>query len=209
MMEEFISRKDRNRIERAITAAEKKTSGEIIAVVAESSDLYMFLPIMWAALLALATPLIIFTFTPWPWPTAYVYTTQLAVFAGAALAVQWWPLRIALVPRAVKRSRAHRQAMEQFLARNLHTTKERTGVLIFVSAAEHYAEVIADEGIYKKVPPKVWDEAVAGLTADIARGKVTEGFVTAIELCGGVLATHFPPGPHDENELPNHLIVLK
>ena len=164
---------------------------------------------MWAALLALATPLIIFTFTPWPWPTAYVYTTQLAVFAGAALAVQWWPLRIALVPRAVKRSRAHRQAMEQFLARNLHTTKERTGVLIFVSAAEHYAEVIADEGIYKKVPPEVWDEAVAGLSADIAKGKVSDGFVTAIKLCGGVLAKHFPPGLHDENELPNHLIVLK
>ena len=65
-MEEFISRKDRNRIERAITAAEKKTSGEIIAVVAESSDLYMFLPIMWAALLALFVPLVLFWFTTWP-----------------------------------------------------------------------------------------------------------------------------------------------
>jgi len=206
-MEEFISRKDRNRIERAIAAAEKKTSGEIVAVVASSSDLYMFLPIMWAALLALFVPLVLFWFTTWP--GNHIYAVQLAVFAAAALAVQWWPLRIALVPRAVKRSRSHRQAMEQFLARNLHTTKERTGVIIFVSAAEHFAEVIADEGIYKKVSPEVWDEAVAGLTADIARGRVADGFVTAIELCGGVLATHFPPGSNDKNELPNRLIVLK
>ena len=51
--------------------------------------------------------------------------------------------------------------------------------------------------------------AVAGLTADIARGRVSDGFVTAIELCGGVLATHFPPGSNDKNELPNRLIVLK
>ncbi len=206
-MEKFISRKDRKRIERAIAAAEKKTSGEIVAVVANSSDDYIFLPLMWAALLALGVPFIFLSFTSWP--ATYVYALQLAVFAAAALAVQWWPLRIALVPRAVKRARAHRHAMEQFLAQNLHTTRKRTGVLIFVSSAEHFAEVIADEGIYKKVPPEIWDHAVAGLTANIVRGKAADGFVTAIKLCGGVLAEHFPPGSRDKNELPNHLIVLE
>ena len=204
-----LTNKDRTRIARAIPAAEKKTSGEIVAVVAGSSDDYRFLPIMWAALLALVVPLIFLTLAPWPWPMTYIYAMQLAVFAVAVLAVQWWPLRIALVPRAVKRARAHRHAMEQFLARNLHTTKGRTGVLIFVSAAEHFAEVIADEGIYKKVSPEIWDEAVAELTADISRGKVADGFITAIEMCGGVLAKHFPPGAGDKNELPNHLIVLE
>lgn len=204
-----LTNKDRTRIARAIAAAEKKTSGEIVAVVAGSSDDYRFLPIMWAALLALVVPLIFLTLAPWPWPMTYIYAMQLAVFAVAVLAVQWWPLRIALVPRAVKRARAHRHAMEQFLARNLHTTKGRTGVLIFVSAAEHFAEVIADEGIYKKVSPEIWDEAVAELTADISRGKVADGFITAIEMCGGVLAKHFPPGAGDKNELPNHLIVLE
>jgi putative membrane protein len=203
----FISRKDRTRIARAITAAEKNTSGEIVAVVAASSDDYMFLPIMWAALLALAVPLICLTFTDWP--STQIYALQLAVFAGAALAVQWWPLRIALIPRSVKRARAHRHAMEQFLAQNLHTTKGRTGVLIFVSAAEHFAEVIADEGIYKKVPQETWDDMVAGLTADIARGKGAEGFVAAIKQSGEVLSEHFPPGKSDKNELSNHLIVLE
>lgn len=204
---DFISEKDRTRIASAIAAAEKKTSGEIVAVVAGSSDDYVFLPLMWAALLALGVPLIFLTFTSWP--ATYVYALQLAVFAGAALATHWRPLRIALVPAAVKRARAHRHAMEQFLAQNLHTTKGRTGVLIFVSAAEHFAEVIADEGIYKKVPPEIWDDAVAGLTADIARGEVAGGFVTAIEICGGVLAQHFPPGSADKDELPDHLIVLE
>ena len=190
----FISKQDRARIALAIALAEKRTSGEIVAVVAGSSDDYVFLPIMWAALLALGTPLIFLTFTSWP--ATYVYALQLALFAGAVLAVQWWPLRIALVPGAVKRARAHRHAMAQFLAQNLHTTKGRTGVLIFVSAAEHFAEIIADEGIYNKVPPEIWDDAVAALTADIARGEVAGGFVTAIEMCGGVLAQHFPPGSH-------------
>lgn len=206
---ELITAKERTRIARAIASAEKKTSGEIVAVVAGSSDDYRFLPIMWAALLALAVPLLFFTLAPWPWPAGYVYAIQLAVFAGAVLAVQWRPLRLALVPKAVKRARAHRHAMEQFLACNLHTTKGRTGVLIFVSAAERFAEVIADEGIYRKVSPEIWDEAVEGLTGEIARGKLADGFAGAITLCGGVLAKHFPPGARNRNELPNHLIVLE
>jgi len=163
--------------------------------------------LLWAALAALAVPLIMFTLSDWP-PTQ-IYALQLAVFAAIALAVQWWPLRIALVPRAVKRARAHRHAMEQFLAQNLHTTKGRTGILLFVSAAEHYAEVIADEGIYAKVPAETWDGVVAILTDHISRGKSADGFVAAITACADILAEHFPPGSADKNELPDHLIVLE
>lgn len=206
-MKDFISGKDRTRISRAITRAEKKTSGEIVAVVAASSDHYVFIPLLWAALAALAVPLVMFAATAWP--PVHIYALQLAVFAVLAVCVQWWPLRIALVPRAVKRARAHRHAMEQFLAQNLHTTKGRTGVLLFVSAAEHFAEVIADEAIYKKVPPQKWDEIVAILTDNIARGAAADGFVKAIASCSVLLSEHFPPGSSDANELPNHLIVLE
>lgn len=206
-MSEFISAKERTRISRAITRAEKRTSGEIVAVVAMASDDYIYIPLLWAALVALAVPLVMFWLTQWP--PAHVYALQIAVFAALALCVQWWPLRVALVPRAVKRARAHRHAMEQFLAQNLHTTKGRTGVLLFVSAAERFASVVADEGIYEKVPPETWDDAVAALTGHIARGAPGEGFIEAIAMCADVLAEHFPPGSAKANELPNHLIVLE
>ena len=91
---------------------------------------------------------------------------------------------------------------------NLHTTKDRTGVLIYVSVAERYAEVIADDGIYRKVTPKVWDTLIETLTANIGRGAHVEGFLAAIETCGAILAEHFPPESGDHDELPNHLIVL-
>ena len=205
-MEQFITDKDAKRISRAIEKAEKATSGEIVAVVARSSDDYHFIPLLWAALLALAVPMFMFTLSDWPW--THIYALQLGVFATFAVAVQWWPLRIALVPTAIKRSRAHRHAMEQFLGQNLHTTRGRTGVLIFVSVAEHFAEVIADEGIYKKVDEDIWVETVNAMTGKIAQHKVADGFITAIDMCGEVLAEHFPPGSASENELANHLIVL-
>lgn len=204
---DFISKQDARRITRAIAAAEKKTSGEIIAIVAGSSDDYRFIPLLWAALLALAMPL--FAFILMDWTAVTIYAAQLAVFAVFAAAVQWPPLRIALVPRAIKRARAHARAMEQIMAQNLHTTRGHTGVLIFVSVAERFAEVIADEGIYKKVSPEIWDEAVAELVNDIAKGRVADGFAAAIKTCGGILAEHFPAESNGKNELPNHLIILK
>ena len=203
----FISKREHNKIARAIATAEKKTSGEIVTVLAQSSDDYVFIPLLWAALLALSVPLIMFALTSWP--ATQIYMLQLGLFAVCALAVQWWPLRIALIPRVVKRARAHRHAMEQVMARNLHSTKARTGVLIFVSVAERYAEVIADQGIYKKVPPAIWDDVVENLTANIAHGEAAKGFINAVEQCGAVLAQHFPPGSGDADELPNHLIVLE
>jgi putative membrane protein len=94
------------------------------------------------------------------------------------------------------------------VVQNLHTTKGRTGVLIYVSFAERFAEVIADEGIYKKVPPETWEQMVRDLTHHLGRGARDEGLMSAIHACGEILAAHFPPGRHDTDELANHLIVL-
>lgn len=197
---------DRRRISRAITAAEKECSGEIVAVVAGRSDDYYFIPFLWAALAALAAPLVLLPFLPWS--SWQVYALQLVVFAAAGALALWPTSRLMMVPRAIKRARAHRHGLEQFLAQNLHTTRGRTGVLIFVSVAERYAEVIADEGIYQKVPPETWVDIVNSLTERIREGRAADGFVEAIRACGAILAEHFPPGAADRDELPNHLIEL-
>ncbi len=201
-----LTLEDQAAISEAITRAEQKTSGEIVVVAAVASDGYRSFALLWAALLALAVPIpLIFTTK---WPVEYIYLLQLAVFLVCLMLFQWERFRFALVPGAVKRARAHQRAVEQFLVQNLHTTKGRTGVLIYVSFAERFAEVIADAGIYRKVPPSTWEDVVGELTNHLARGTTTEGFIRAIERSGKILAKHFPPGQVDHNELPNHLIVL-
>src|SRR6516225_6819999 len=197
---------ERTTIEQAINRAEKETSGEIIVVIATASAGYFAYALIWAALIALLVPWPLISLTDWP--VEFIYLAQLAVFLLGALLMQWEALRFAIVPESVKRARAHQKAVEQFLAQNLHTTKSRTGVLIYVSFAERYAEVIADKGIYRKVESSVWEDVIAELTSHLARGTHTHGFVKAIEMCGKILAEHFPPGHYDKDELPNHLIVL-
>jgi putative membrane protein len=202
----LISDEDREKVAAAITAAERNTSGEIVAVIAPDSGSYLHAPFLWAALVALALPWPLVYWT-W-WPIQHIYLLQLGVFAALSVVFMYEPLRLALVPRSVKQARAHRRAVEQFLVQNLHTTQGRTGVLIFVSAAERFAEILADAAIHAKVKEDTWEVIVRDLTDHIGRGEAGEGFVRAIESVGSHLAQHFPPGPRNPQELSNHLIVL-
>ncbi len=202
----MFSESDEHRIAEAITRAEKATSGEIVAVVAAESSTYLYAPFLWASVVALLVPwpLILWTW----WPAAWIYLAQVAAFALVLAATLPRPVRYWLVPGYVKRARAHRRALEQFVTQNLHTTAGRTGVLIFISVAERHAEIVADAGIEARVAKGTWQEIVTRLTAAFTAGRHTDGFVAAIEEVGGHLAQHFPPGSFDANELPDHLIVL-
>jgi putative membrane protein len=127
-----------------------------------------------------------------------------------ALLILWalpWT-RIHFVPLAHRYSRAHDNAMKQFLSRNIHVTTARTGVMLFVSRAERYAEIIADSGINSRVSQETWDGVVAALIAHSRRGRVADGFVEAVGSVGVLLAQHFPAADGDANELDDHVVEI-
>jgi putative membrane protein len=203
----FLSDSERTAIAEAIREAEQRTSGEIVAVVAPASDSYVFIPLLWASMLALLVPLPSLVFDL---PLSYlaIYALQLASFLVLALLFRWEPVRMKLIPRAVKNRWAARMARMQFFAQGLHLTAGRTGVLLFVSVAEHYVEVLADAGIDEKVAPGTWDALVGAFVAKVKAGRVGDGFIAAVGTCGALLAEHFPAVPGDRDELPNRLIEL-
>ena len=204
----MISEADKARVAEAIRIAESKTTGEIFCVVARQASGYGLVPIAWAAALALLMPLPVIYLTDLS--SEVIYAIQLATFIVAALVLSLPALRFHIVPRRAKHDRAHEAAMRQFLAQGLDHTANRTGVLIFASAAERYAEIIADTGINQKVTPDVWHDAMAALIAGIKQDRPADGFVAAIEKCGAVLAQHFPlpEGEKNPDELPNKLVEI-
>jgi putative membrane protein len=200
-----LTRADHEAVSAAIHAAEQRTSGQIVCVLAHASSDYAYVPLLWASALALVAPWPLISFTPWS--VQRIYLIQLAVFIVAGLILSLTPLRLALVPRAVRRARAHRAAVEQFVVRRVAHTKNRTGVLIFVSLAERYARIIADDAIAQKVPNAEWQAAIDALIGQMRDGRIAQGFVAAIERCGAVLAAHAPPDGAP-NELPDRLYVM-
>jgi len=212
MARDILTEQDHARIAAAIREAEESTAGEIYCVVARRSDDYFFSAAMVLVVSILVISLAVaFLMEAW-WLTmrlpVFVSAQLLALAAALALIYLLPGLRIRLAPRRWQYMRAHDNALKQFLARNVHLTAERTGVLIFVSVAERYAEIVADAGINAKVPQDMWDSIVAGLIDDARRDRLADGFVAAIGAVGALLAEHFPVGPDDINELDDHLVEI-
>lgn len=219
-------------IEAAIAQAEARTAGEIYCVVTEESGEYGETPIAWAAGVALLGPALLLlggVHVSVPdllegWSAAQVgeaaaraarqaligaIAVQAVLFVVTLAVVAITPVRRALTPRPFKRERVRKRALEQFASKNLHLTRDRTGVLIFVSFAERMAELIADEGVASHVEPHVWDRAMAAAVTGLRHGRAGEGIAQAVALCGEVLAEHFPADPEDNpNQLPNNVVVL-
>jgi putative membrane protein len=201
-----ISAQDRERISTAIRAAEAKTSGEIVCVLAETSSDASALPVLVAAVVALALPWLLVAFTAMP--VHRILLLQVAVFVLLAVLLCLPRVRVAFVPRAARRAVAHRAAMEQFVIRGIARKKDRNGILIFVSLAEHYARIIADDGIAARVPRSDWQGAVDVLIAHMSGGRIADGFVTAIDVCGKVLMTNFPRTETSRDELPDRIYLI-
>ncbi len=222
---------EHERVSQAIRQAELTTSGEIFCVIARQVSAWRQVSLAWATGAAFLLPLALipFGFSPaWPpglsdgWTVAHIaaepsniglalgaYTAlQAVIFLIVFLLTSFDPIRRWVTPRSMRASRARRAALEQFLAHGLHTTQERTGVLIFAAVAERQVEIVADEGIHSRVPEDVWADAVAALAADIHAGHPGEGFVKAVTSCGHILAQHFPPGSENPNERPDRLVVI-
>jgi putative membrane protein len=203
---DLVTEDARGRIAEAIAAAERNTAGEIIVVIAPRCDDYAFVPLAWAAIVALALPPVLYAFF-WLGPVT-IYAIAIATFAVLAVILGLWPIRLAATPKALRLKHARRCAREQFLTQELHTTAGRTGVLIFVALAERYCEIIADTAVAAKVPAERWRDIVERLLGEIRAGRGVAGLAGAIGAAGAILAAHFPPGADNPDELPDHLIVL-
>lgn len=146
------------------------------------------------------------------WREVPGYMLPLAGFGALAAALcllYYLPgLRIFLVPRYLRYRRASANAVRQFLSRNIHRTAARTGVLIFLSLEERYAEIVADSGIDDVVDQKVWNGIVAKLIDSAARGAVATGYIEAIGAVGALLAENFPADDGGPNELDDHLAEI-
>lgn len=225
---------DLTAIEAAVRTAEARTTGEIYCVVAEESADYHATPLAWAAGVALLAPALLLIggvqvtapdismFGGWTAEQVEdvgeataraaligALMLQAALFLATLFLVAIPPVRRALTPRGMKRDRVRQRAEEQFLSKNLHATRERTGVLIYVSLAERMAELIADETIHGQVAPGTWDKAMGVLIEGLKRGAPADGFARCLGLCADILAERFPARPGDNpNELPDALVIL-
>jgi putative membrane protein len=220
-----VDDKGRQLVSDAVRAAEGDTSGEIVTIVTGQSSKYHDAAIQYAVLvlfLALGfyasfphfyERLIVAATGGWDVPDTrtllFIVMIALALkYLATRLILAWMPLRVWLVPKATKRRRVRRRAMELFKVGAEARTTGRTGILIYLSMREHMAEIVADEAIHAKVPEERWGEAMAALVAEVKQGRIAEGMAAAVTQVGAILREGLPRLEGDVNELPDRLIEL-
>jgi len=88
---------------------------------------------------------------------------------------------------------------------DMHRTKERNGVLFYVSVVDHKVAVIGDVGINEKVEDGFWLDVLDVMRAHFASGTQATGLIEGIKLAGEKLASHFPIRSDDRNELSDEI----
>jgi putative membrane protein len=220
---DFFTAEEREKINQAVTEAEKTTAGEIVPVVAASSgrydrpeDLGGFL----LALLLLTAGWLAFQGAvpaDGDWAHGFRLTLRLrwvlliligGFIVGVALTSRVGWLRRLLATEREMRAEVERAAWEAFARLRVTRTTGGTGILLYLSLFERMVCVVGDEPIVKKVDQKAWDDVRDTLVAGLRGKRAADALCQAIARSGELLRTHFPVQPGDVNELSNELKAL-
>jgi putative membrane protein len=204
------------RIKAAVAEAENHSSGEIVPYYVDRSDDYD--EAVWRGgvlfgAVALLTFYCIRTFSSIWMPldlTQVLFAILLAVALGNGLTYWIPPLRRWLAGRRLLDRRVAARALEAFVAEEVFNTRDRSGILIFLSLFEHRVHVIGDSGINARVKPADWEDIVEIIVSGIKSGNAADGLVHAIEKCGALLKhKEVVLRADDRNELSDNLRIGK
>lgn len=214
-MKNFLSPEELEAIKQAVAKAEQRTSGEIVPYFVDRSDPYDITVWRGASILAILVLAIAGVTVQFygGWGMAWLYSGQGMAFAilgaglvGALLGAYVAPIKRMLAGEDLITRTVHHRATRAFVEEEVFNTRDRTGILLFVSLLEHRIEVLGDEGINRKVSPDDWVEVVAKIRDGLKTGEVARGLIEAIEMCGGLLERRgVEIQPDDSDELSNEV----
>ena len=209
-LERFFSAADHAAIEAAVREAEARSAGEIVPYAVERSDRYVRAVWSAATLGALAGSLGA-ALARWAadlWGGPLLLWIVMPPATGAALgglaALLLPALRRALVTPEAMAERVQQRASQAFLEEEVFGTRDRTGILVFVSLFEHRVVVLADRGLNGHVAPAEWQDVAAGIAAGIKRGQPGQALADGIRRCASLVA-RVPRRPDDRDELSGRL----
>ena len=201
-MRHLLSDADTAKVAEHVVAAERLTAGEIVVVMADRSSGYEQQRVAVSFTCTLLLAVACYRFAP--------MIPELWLLCGEAPAMLafWWLTGRPRVLRWIVPARAQREAVrlrseQLFIEEGVTETRERSGVLLFLSETERRVELLADRGIHERVGGELWQALVNEVVRAIREGRAVTGLTQAVDAIGARLAQHFPPSPDDIDELPN------
>lgn len=214
-----LSKTEKDLIAQAVSKAEKNTSGEIAVVVAKQSSDYAVYELTFAVIVGLIFMILSLIFYSKLdnfimnkfWSESDLITTSIiGLGTFVIIAIFYFLANIPfvdrlIIPKSVKNDKAKEKAQLSFLEYGVSKTRDRTGVLIFISNLEKKVFILADTGIAKVYPNTSWQKQVDTIINGIRSNNFGAELVKVILEIGNVLTNNFPIKDDDTNELANHV----
>jgi len=191
------------RIEEKIADLESKSAVEIVPVLVERSAHYYEMRIVWGLTFLFLSRELFSLLGHWD-----VWTQALGcilVFSLSQLLFLWPAFLRFFVPKRLRNFEVQETAHLCFLKEEIFATKNRTGLLIFISELEKGVFVLADKGLTAQFPSQYWAELGLKLAKDFSSNKAGDVFLEAIAEISPKLIQDFPVKDQDSNELSNNL----
>ena len=214
MEHRIFSQSDLDRIAAAVREAEGKTSGEIVPYFVEESDRYHESVwkggIVFAALAGIIIVAASLLSTTWiGLGPIEIILILLGSTALGMILTHFLPfLKRLFAGNDLLEQRVAQRAAQAFIAEEVFETRDRTGILLFLSLLERKVIVVGDSGINAKVHQTEWQDVVDRVIRGINTGRPTDGLIDAIHQCGTLLKLHgVKRRKRDVNELANRLRI--
>ena len=218
-----LSKDDMKKISSAVKNAESKTSGEIVTAMIKESYDYAIYELMFAVIIGFLYFVIMMFFVGnieqllqekfWDYSVNYLvmfygFSTFIVItifyFIGNISRID----RL-IVPKKLRNRKVQERATRYFMESGVYNTKDRTGILIFISIMERRVELLADSGINELISPEKWQNIVDNIIKGIRQKEIANHLVESISDCGNLLAEHFPIQTDDKNELTDDIEILE
>ncbi|WP_207263328.1 TPM domain-containing protein [Desulfovibrio sp. Huiquan2017] len=202
----FLTQAEQDALVRCVQEAESTTSGEIVPVIAPMSYDYpragLIGSLVLGSLTAVALTLALGREDMWVFLLLFF-----ALFLGFSRLFDAVPaLKRPFLSKREMREEVAEAAFTAFHAHGLHNTRDKTGIILYVSVYERSVQILADKGINDLVNPLAWEEVVTLVTDGIRAGRPGEALCAGVRRCGEMLTERFPIKPDDTDELPNLII---
>ncbi len=203
----FFNKEERERITKTIREVESRTIGEVVVMVADSSDQYQETEVMGGILLGglLSLIITIYFFHSSIW--SYIPLNFLFFFPSKYLFRKVPVLKAPFIGIRRKEHAVMQKAVRTFYEKSLYKTRKNTGVLFFLSLLERKVWVLADKGIYAKIGQDTLNKFAGSVSKGIKERHACNALCEAIEMSGELLAKHFPITPDDIDELSDEVMT--
>lgn len=203
MASKFLDDAARAAFARAIESIEGASAAEVVVAVRRRSAPYLHANVVVGVAVA-AAGLAAMLFGAHEFSLTSILVDPFVVGGAAGALVELLPgVKRVLSPRGMRHREVLRAARATFVERGVHRTRDRSGVLVYISWLEREVVLVPDSGIERALAGDAGADATRTLTAAMVDG----GAAVARELgrLGPGLATGMPRLPDDANELPDEV----